>query len=186
VTPEEAANVLLRNAGLGALERPPVDPEEIAVEHLDLDVQDHADLRTLPGAPSLPRGTTLSGLLFPAKRRIWVDARETRRSPGRRSFTIAHEIGHWEMHRDIGDGIHARFCRSDHVGATASELKQSVRLEREANRFAAALLMPEDLLRRQVSESGLNVLALASRFGVSGQAMQIRLETLRLLPDYLL
>ena len=185
-TPEEAARLLLEDAGLLTLERPPVDPEQIAVDHLDLDVQDHPDLRILPGAPLLPRGIQLSGLLFPAKRRIWVDARETGRSRGRRSFTIAHEIGHWEMHRGAGDEIHARFCRSDHVGATASELKQSVTLEREANRFAAALLMPEGLVRREVDEQGLDVLALAGSFGVSGQAMQIRLETLRLLPEYLL
>lgn len=186
MSPEDAARALLVEAGLGALERPPVDPEILALEHLDLDVQDHIDLRSVPGAPRVPPGTTLSGLLLPAKRRIWVNATETRRSAGRRWFTIAHEIGHWRLHREIGDGVHVRFCRSDDVGGTSRHLKQAAAIEREANRFAAALLMPEDLVRREVRDQGLNVLGLARSFGVSGQAMHIRLEALRLLPDYLL
>jgi hypothetical protein len=187
MAPEDEARALLHEAGLESLEQPPVDVERLAIDHLDLDVQDHADLRGVPGAPLLPRDVSLSGLLLPAKRRIWVNATEAQRSAGRRAFTIAHEIGHWRMHRDLSDDdAYARFCRSQDVGATARALKQTALLEREANRFAAALLMPEALVRREVRDRGLNVVALARSFGVSGQAMQIRLETLRLLPDYLL
>ncbi len=149
-------------------------------------MQDHADLHVVPGAPRLASTTALSGLLLPAKRRIWVNATESRRSPGRRAFTIAHEIGHWQLHCGPGHEADERFCRSGDVGATSAQLRQSPALEREANRFAAALLMPEHLVRSEVRARGVNVLALAAAFGVSGQAMQIRLEALRLLPDYLL
>src|SRR4051812_21754866 len=91
VSPEEAAAALLSDAGLADLERPPVDVEDLALEHLALDVQDHPDLRALPDAPRLAGAVALSGLLVPSKRRIWVSAVEAGRSPGRRSFTIAHE-----------------------------------------------------------------------------------------------
>ena len=37
----------------------------------------------------------VSGMLLPAERQIWVNAREAQESPGRRRFTIAHELGHW-------------------------------------------------------------------------------------------
>jgi Zn-dependent peptidase ImmA (M78 family) len=158
-----------------------VDVEAIAIDHLDLDVQEHPDLRRLADAPRLPRNAALSGILLPAKRRIWVNAAETARSPARRAFTIAHELGHWELHRDLGVEAHARFCRTEEVGANGV-----TRIEREANQFAAALLMPADLVRAAVAERGTDVVALARAFGVSSQAMHIRLETLRLLPEYLL
>lgn len=186
MTPDDFALALLAASGMADLDAPPIDAEAIAIDHLDLDVQEHADLSRVPGAPEIPRGVTLSGLLLPAKRRIWVNSSETRRSEGRRMFTIAHEIGHWQMHRDVGGGAHARFCRADQVDAARTALNLSPQLEREANRFAAALLMPPALVRREHGRLGTNVPELATRFGVSTEAMLIRLETLRLLPDYLL
>lgn len=183
-TPEAAAAALLASAGLGELEAPPIDVTSLAEEHEGLDVQEHVDLRTLADSPTLSDAVTLSGLLIPARRRIWVDAVEAKRSPGRRSFTIAHELGHWCMHRE-GTGTHTRFCRADEVGASPAELHTAVLIERQANRFAAALLMPEEILRREAERSRLSVPLLARRFGVSGAAMQVRLEVLGLIPDYM-
>lgn len=185
MTPEEAAVALLDAAGLHDLVEPPVDALHLAEEHDGLDVQEHADLLALPGAPALAEGRSLSGLLFPAERRIYVNAVEARRSPGRRNFTIAHELGHWHLHRGEGDDAHTRFCRADDVGGESRALRDAVRIEREANRFAAALLMPEALVRDQAKLLQLNVRLMAQRFGVSGLAMQVRLESLSLLPDYM-
>ena len=126
----------------------------------------------------------LSGLLLPGSRRIWVDAVEAARSPGRRRFTIAHELGHWRLHATSGDA-HARFCRSDEVGGASEQLEHLAVLEREANRFAAALLMPEQLVRELGGAVRLSVPLMARRFGVSVPAMQVRLQTLNLLPDYM-
>jgi IrrE N-terminal-like domain len=181
VTPENAAAALLAKAGVHADAHPPIDVAHIAEEVEDLVIGEHADLTTLPGAPSLPGGATLSGLLIPATRRLWVDALEARRSPGRRRFTIAHELGHWRLHSE-GAGAHTRFCRSDEVGASEAEARAARQIEREANRFAAALLMPEVLVRREAPLYRLDVQVLAERFGVSVVAMQVRLESLHLLP----
>ena len=72
-------------------------------------------LAVLPEAPASPGGATLSGLLIPATRRVWVNAEEARRSAGRRRFTIAHELGHWRLHCDAM-APQMRFCRSDEIG----------------------------------------------------------------------
>lgn len=184
MTPDAAAVALLATAGLAGRESLPVDVTFLAEEVEGLDVQERADLRTLLKPSELPGEATLSGLLLPASRRIWVDAVEATRSPGRRRFTIAHELGHWRMHATAGDA-HARFCRSDDIGASAAQLKHVARLEREANRFAAALLMPELLVRELAAGTRLSVPLLARRFGVSVPAMQVRLQTLDLLPDYM-
>ena len=164
-----------------AIESPPVDVDRLAEEVLALDVQEHADLRALlEDAPA----SALSGLLLPDEGRIYVDATEAARSPGRRRFTVAHELGHWHLHRH-GKGAHTRFCRPEDIGGARDELRLSRAIEAEANRFAAALLMPESTLRRVAPELRFSVPALARQFGVSAIAMQVRLEVLDLLPDYM-
>src|SRR5262245_54831880 len=136
--PEGVASQWLERVSGGAPELP-VDVDHLAEEVLGLDSQEHADLGSL-----LERATpgALSGLLLPAQQRIYVNAIEARRSRGRRRFTVAHELGHWHLHREAED-THARFCRSVDVGGESPELRQAPRIEAEANRFAAALLMPE-------------------------------------------
>lgn len=84
----------------------------------------------------------------------------------RRRFTIAHEIGHFILHRDlIGDGI------TDDA-LYRSRLRGG--LEAAANRFAAGVLMPWDLIRQAVESGTDSVEALAELFAVSRSAMAIR------------
>jgi Zn-dependent peptidase ImmA (M78 family) len=64
-------------------------------------------------------------------------------------------------------------------------LRTSTHIEAEANRFAAAVLMPEKLVRDQAAAVRVNVPLLADRFGVSAPAMKIRLDVLDLLPEYM-
>lgn len=185
MSPETAAAALLETVGFDRADGLPIDVDHLAEEHEDLVVEELADLTVVHGAPAMGRDSTLSGLLLPAARRIYVNAVEAQRSHGRRRFTIAHELGHWHLHRSAGDDAHARFCRSDEIGASGFAVQHAQRIEREANRFAAALLMPEQLVRAEAPKLKLNVALLAERFGVSGPAMQVRLESLNLLPDYM-
>ncbi len=182
MTPDESAEALLEAYGLTALQDPPIPVEELAEEAEGLDVQEHPNLSLLPGVPPELAATTLSGLLFPSDKRIWVAAVEAVRSSGRRRFTIAHEIGHWRLHHRGQEHGRAIFCRPDEVGPGQGAGKN---VEAEANRFAAALLMPQHLLRGQAEDCRLNVGLLARRFEVSQTAMQIRLTTLDLLPEYM-
>ncbi|MCX6373029.1 MAG: ImmA/IrrE family metallo-endopeptidase [Actinobacteria bacterium] len=88
---------------------------------------------------------------------------------GRRRFTIAHEIGHFVLHEER--------CRPVHYGSVAEAGRAE---EREADAFAAELLMPEPLVREAVREHGPDVNRLADRFEVGRKAMQARLRELGL------
>lgn len=186
MTPDEAAGALLAKAEAELGPALPIDVETIATELEGLDVSERANLARLPGLQPPPT-TALSGLLLPDEKRIWVEATEAARSPGRRRFTIAHELGHWCLHHE--GPAHARramWCRPADVGPDIIiKVKGDRRIEAEANRFAASLLMPEQQVRAAADRARLSIPLLARRFGVSARAMQIRLETLQMLPDYM-
>jgi Zn-dependent peptidase ImmA (M78 family) len=63
-------------------------------------------------------------------------------SPQRRRFSIAHELGHWELHPNLSQGY---LC----TGQNLRDYGQSAE-EAEANWFAATLLMPKFLIPDQV------------------------------------
>ncbi|MBL1142532.1 MAG: ImmA/IrrE family metallo-endopeptidase [Proteobacteria bacterium] len=93
----------------------------------------------------------------------------------RQRFTIAHELGHYILHRPlIGDGItEDRMYRS--TSGKYNNTSISSHQETEANSFAAYLLMPEQLVT-DYEDQGLNVDAMAERLQVSKQAMSIKLS----------
>lgn len=124
----------------------PVPVEDIADSVFGLLVRDEVDMTSAPGAPALEGGASLSGLLLPEARQIWVNADEAVRWPGRRRFTISHELGHWCMHRD--DHVATIYCRSTSIDE-ADERPERPAPEKEADEFAAALLIPATLLREQ-------------------------------------
>lgn len=82
----------------------------------------------------------------------------------RQRFTIAHEIAHYVLHEKmIGDGIF-----DDALYRSGLPNK----VEAEANGLAADILMPWQMLNKHV---GKPTDVLAEMFGVSKQAMAIRL-----------
>jgi len=85
----------------------------------------------------------------------------------RRRFTIAHEIAHFILHPElIGDGI---------TDDALYRSGLSSRVEAQANRLAADILMPWHLINRFLDDGISDVSALAQRFAVSRSAMSIRL-----------
>lgn len=144
-----------RFARLFGGEELPVPVERIAEDLLGLRVE----------TAELP----VSGMLVPAERRILLNRPEF---PPRRRFTLAHELGHWVCQCRGRPVVEPIYCRADDVG---DERADGARLrEREANIFAAELLMPEQLVRRELAR-GAELPALAERFGVSRPAMHWRL-----------
>jgi len=104
-----------------------------------------------------------SGMLVPSQRRIFVNAAE----PGtRQRFTIAHELGHW-ICQCLDGPSEPVYCRDADLEASADRAR-----EREANVFAAELLMPEEAVRAR----GENA------FGVSDLAYRWRLYSFDLGP----
>jgi len=95
------------------------------------------------------------------------------KSPGRINFTIAHEFGHYLLHRlKYPDGL---TCGEQDMATWDSEYGQ---VESQANDFAATLLMPFDDFRRQIdarSKPALDTLgACAERYDVSLTAAILR------------
>lgn len=102
----------------------------------------------------------------------------------RQRFTVAHELGHFFLHSketslflDKAEKVMYR-----NFDSTTGEKAK----EREANAFAAALLMPRGLLTAEANklneEFSDEVIAdLAKKFNVSQKAMSIRLSNLGLL-----
>ena len=86
----------------------------------------------------------------------------------RRRFSVAHEIGHYLLG-------HNSLSFSESGGGM---IKRDPRQERAANAFAAEFLMPKKLLAREAHRYSLR--ALARRYLVSMQAMEIRLKELGL------
>ena len=85
----------------------------------------------------------------------------------RRRFTIAHEIAHFVLHRDlIGDGI-----AEDALYRSGLSNK----VEAEANRLAAGILMPWHLLCPEIEKGITDIGELAGIFRVSRSTMSIRL-----------
>ncbi len=134
----------------------PVPVAEIAEDLLGLRIREEPAL----GA---------SGVLVPSARLILVNTSE---SPLRRRFTLAHEVAHWVIHC-TGATPPPIMCRS--VGPRPSADAR----EREANVFAADLVMPEEELRA-ACELDAALGPLAERFGVSNEAMAWRLYNLGL------
>lgn len=141
----------------------PVDITALAND-LGLSVYDDDDL---------PAGTSgkicrVSTNESPSGYSILVNANE---SYGRKRFTVAHECAHYLLHRSkIGDGLSDdAMYRSD---------KMNSKEEFEANNLAADLLMPRDLIRREMEKGNNNPAELADIFQVSQPAMQVRMRYL--------
>jgi Zn-dependent peptidase ImmA (M78 family) len=101
--------------------------------------------------------------------------------PNRQRFTIAHELGHLELHRQmITSNVHVDknfpALMRDPTSATGTE-----RVEIEANQFAAELLMPRKLIEQALAGKQFDIDddgpidELAKKFRVSKQAVEYRI-----------
>src|SRR5271157_4721592 len=106
----------------------------------------------------------------------------TRHAPVRQNFTIGHELGHLLLHDQ--EQLHVdhefRVRLRDDVSSQGTD-----EAEREANFFAASLLMPKDFLEADLAkEDYVDLLddqllhTLARKYGVSTQALVNRLKNL--------
>ena len=125
----------------------------------------------------------VSGVLLceSGKRKIAVNSKHHK---NRQRFTIAHELGHVKLHVDDKDRVFVdhRFYRNE----KSSEGVDSEEIE--ANAFAASLLMPKDLIEDALSTvsaiTDSDIFRMSVRFGVSEQAMTLRLVKLHYIaPD---
>ena len=128
-----------------------------------------------------PLPADVSGLLLRGEGRSTTIAVNVAHPKNRQRFTIAHELGHYRLHRGV-------FVNSTlAVNLRAERHAASWGQEAEANAFAAELLMPRDkviesvrnyMQHHQIKDAEPLVNLVAQAFFVSRQAAQIRLATL--------
>lgn len=162
---DDAAEQLLREFGITEA---PVQPETIAKRR---------------GAMVVTRELEpdVSGMLVRESDGLIIGVNKHHASV-RRRFTIAHELGHLELHRGraliLDTSVRVDF--RDRVSSLATDQE-----EIEANRFAAALLMPQDMVVRLAAGASRDpdelIRSLAKRFQVSQAAMSYRLINLGIL-----
>ena len=97
-------------------------------------------------------------------------------APVRQRFTVAHEIGHLALGH-LSSGVTLYRDSASNFSSASFDPK-----EREANAFAAQLLMPANTLEYAIAAKRMtDVAELAQVFGVSQVAMGYRLANLGLL-----
>lgn len=143
----------------------PVPVETIAVG-LDLIV----DSKSIDGAEGRLVRTSEKGMAV-------VDSKI--QNPGKRRFVIAHELGHFLLHRDP-----ERLAVCDEEALVDWHGRRPP--EKEANDFAAELLMPKDLFREEARWREMNadtIDTLKSVFEVSFTSAAIRYVELDVAPS---
>jgi Zn-dependent peptidase ImmA (M78 family) len=103
----------------------------------------------------------------------------------RQRFTVAHEIGHFllhdfDVHVDKSFAVYKTSRNRDENSSLAIDPE-----EIEANRFAAELLMPQNMIEEDIEkrfdidiEDAASIAGLAERYEVSEQAMTFRIMNL--------
>ncbi|HBD89657.1 MAG: hypothetical protein A2092_04490 [Rhodobacteraceae bacterium GWE1_64_9] len=109
---------------------------------------------------------TVSGFCDFKGAKLYVNRKD---NTDRQSFTIAHELGHWILHRELFIAFPDRYPVLPRISAP----NKADPLEKEANHFAAHLLVPDRLLSPIRNAA---VPALARAFGVSATMMGFRVR----------
>jgi Zn-dependent peptidase ImmA (M78 family) len=160
VTPGERAESLVDELGIS-------EPGDLDVEAIAYDSGVSVAYADLKGCDA-----TLVGLGGRAIATIRPSTEERQR------FSIAHEMGHWSEHRG-----RSFTCRVDDVD---TNLTSDKKLEREADQYAAHLLLPKRLFKPQFAAVNAptfkHVVSIANTFKTSILATSLRLTYLSAFP----
>jgi len=122
----------------------------------------------------------ISGMVVRKDNAVTIAVNNTQ-NKRRQRFTLAHELGHSLLH----EGTPVRFDRDFRVNLRSDRSSLAVDPEEiEANFFAANLLMPREMLIRDLGGNYIDLddaratRSWARRYGVSMQAMNLRLVKL--------
>lgn len=149
--------------------KPPVPIDRIA-ENLGIEVN------------FAPSNDELSGALIRNDEGIVIGV-NSQHHPNRQRFTIAHELGHYLFHK----GIHLHVDEDFLVNFRDRRSSEAIDVEEiEANRFAAAILMPTAFVAHDAAKPRLKIdrayiQTLAEKYVVSARAMELRLLNIGLI-----
>lgn len=156
---EQAKDLAIRLIDQNCLVEPPVVAADLARQiGLTVIPVDFANIN--------PKYSPISGFIDTATNRLFVNSND---SPGRQNFTIAHELGHYLLkHTENGEYGSLLYRRT-------APLLEEIPIEKEADCFAANLLVPEKFLKDAIKKYPFaSNLQLANLFGVSETVIRIR------------
>lgn len=162
MTPGQRAEALIREFGISS-------PSELDVEAIACDAGMEVRYEPLDGCAA-----TLVGVKNQAIATVRPSGNR-----GRERFSVAHELGHWNLHR--GQSFRCR------VDDQSENLASDAKLEKEADSYAAHLLMPRYLFDPAI-RAGTNrptfkhIEDVARAFDVSMAAAVIRMAEVDSLP----
>jgi Zn-dependent peptidase ImmA (M78 family) len=120
-------------------------------------------------AAYLPMSEDISGRIYCANDKYFIEA-NCRHVITRRRFTVAHELGHYCLHKDFLDSSGMILERSTRSFVIRDK-------EIEADNFAAELLMPQVHFLKKHDELK-SIVSLSRYFLVSTLAIDMRIKTL--------
>lgn len=121
----------------------------------------------------------VAGLFVRINGKPIISYNQNQKNKSRERFTIAHELGHFLLHsnKPIFIDKNPKVMFRNNASSSGEQLQ-----EKEANHFAAALLMPKKLIKIEIDKMSndiINPIKYLSRlFKVSEQAMSFRLANL--------
>jgi len=166
----------------------PVDIEKIVEIKLKIDIIPLPDFR---------KNSSLEALITSNWKSIYVDKDTYENQDNRLRFSLAHEIGHFLLHKEIYEGLNIKEITDFYRAVEEIPRKQYGYLETQANYFANFLLIPkeesilekekllqkiknEDIIKKADSKMVNSYLAeqLIHVFEVSAEAIEISLNNL--------
>ena len=84
-----------------------------------------------------------------------IIALNKKHSKNRQRFTFAHEIGHYRLHRNLGE--EQLFLQKKLTYFKSEKYSKDANMEKEANQFAAHLLMPKEVIKNLISTHNFDV-----------------------------
>ena len=176
----EAARLLARARRADLWDGAPPTPVELLVEHV-------LGLRLGWKYLEPPTDSIVPGWTDPAEKTIYLNEAHRdlfEKTPGLERYTVGHEVGHRVLHVDPASDLQLGLNLVRENQVILCRLGDEGRREFQAERFAALLLMPEDLVRPGAAKLDTrvwrDVYELRDRFEVSATAMKNRLRDLGL------
>lgn len=159
---------------------------------IELIIEQTYELEIMYDVIAEPPGLTILGALAPTRRQIIINSTHEGFLTdvfGPERFTFAHELAHWiydaenpdQLSLDLDSAGHETFCyHRDSPGLPDQVWVREI----NANKLAAAILLPEGFMREAVAADILGDLrGWARRWGVSQQSLRIRLGDLGLIDE---
>lgn len=93
-----------------------------------------------------------------------------------KNFTLAHELGHYKLHKELERDIFTMHQLNDLLERQGKDVRED-----QADQFAASLMMPKQLVISLWSATSKDVEAIAKIFGVPTVVARFRLKALKLI-----